>query len=156
MFNTGRIDHLYSDPHVEKLPLTLHYGDLTDGSNLTRIVQDKLSGRDLIDAREVWFRGFHSDVGGGYPDAGLSDIALRWMLDGAVERGLLVDKAEHEAIRGDRLADAHDSLKPVWRLLGWKRRTIPTGSWIHESVQERRERRRDYDPELPPDAEFVR
>ena len=38
-FNTNRIDHLYQDPHVEKRDLHLHYGDLTDTSNLTRIVQ---------------------------------------------------------------------------------------------------------------------
>jgi GDPmannose 4,6-dehydratase len=38
-FNTDRIDHLYQDPHVKNARLTLHYGDLTDSSNLTRIVQ---------------------------------------------------------------------------------------------------------------------
>lgn len=38
MFNTDRIDHLYQDPHVEKRNLILHYGDLTDSLNLTRII----------------------------------------------------------------------------------------------------------------------
>ena len=38
-FNTDRIDHLYQDPHVSQRNLVLHYGDLSDGSNLTRIVQ---------------------------------------------------------------------------------------------------------------------
>lgn len=39
LFNTERIDHLYQDPHVNNLHLMLHYGDLTDSSNLTRIIE---------------------------------------------------------------------------------------------------------------------
>src|SRR5210317_1348079 len=38
-FNTQRVDHIYQDPHVEKKNFVLHYGDLSDSSNLTRIVQ---------------------------------------------------------------------------------------------------------------------
>ena len=38
-FNTGRIEHLYQDPHVEDPRLILHYGDMTDSTNLIRIVQ---------------------------------------------------------------------------------------------------------------------
>ncbi len=40
MFNTERIDHLYQDPHVENRNFFLHYGDLTDSTNLIRIVQE--------------------------------------------------------------------------------------------------------------------
>ncbi|MGK7906353.1 MAG: GDP-mannose 4,6-dehydratase [Synechococcus sp.] len=40
LFNTSRIDHLYQDPHVENRRFLLHYGDLTDSTNLIRIVQD--------------------------------------------------------------------------------------------------------------------
>lgn len=39
-FNTQRIDHLYQDPHESNRNLTLHYGDLSDTSNLTRIIKD--------------------------------------------------------------------------------------------------------------------
>lgn len=39
-FNTGRIDHLYQDPHETDLRLKLHYGDMTDSTNLIRIVQE--------------------------------------------------------------------------------------------------------------------
>jgi len=38
-FNTDRVDHLYQDPHVDHQNFTLHYGDLTDSTNLIRIVQ---------------------------------------------------------------------------------------------------------------------
>ena len=39
-FNTGRVDHLYQDPHDAALRFILHYGDMTDSTNLIRIVQD--------------------------------------------------------------------------------------------------------------------
>lgn len=39
-FNTGRIDHLYEDPHVPERRLILHYGDMTDSSSLMRVVQE--------------------------------------------------------------------------------------------------------------------
>jgi len=39
LFNTDRIDHLYQDPHVENKNFILHYGDLTDSTNLIRIIQ---------------------------------------------------------------------------------------------------------------------
>lgn len=40
LFNTDRIDHLYQDPHVQDRNLILHYGDMTDSMNLTRIIQE--------------------------------------------------------------------------------------------------------------------
>ncbi|MFV9924246.1 MAG: GDP-mannose 4,6-dehydratase [Francisella endosymbiont of Hyalomma scupense] len=40
LFNTDRIDHLYQDPHVENRNLILHYGDMTDSMNLTKIIAD--------------------------------------------------------------------------------------------------------------------
>ncbi|MBS4062413.1 MAG: GDP-mannose 4,6-dehydratase [Bacteroidetes bacterium] len=40
MFNTERIDHLYQDPHVDNRNFVLHYGDLTDSLNLTKIIQE--------------------------------------------------------------------------------------------------------------------
>src|SRR5438477_5046511 len=39
-FNTGRVDHLYQDPHDKNLHFNLHYGDLTDATNLIRIIQE--------------------------------------------------------------------------------------------------------------------
>lgn len=40
LFNTQRVDHIYQDPHVDNQRFVLHYGDLTDSSNLTRILQE--------------------------------------------------------------------------------------------------------------------
>jgi GDPmannose 4,6-dehydratase len=53
--NTSRIDHLYQDPHVDHPNLVLHYGDLTDSSNLTRIVQE-------VQPDEVYNLGAQSHV----------------------------------------------------------------------------------------------
>jgi GDPmannose 4,6-dehydratase len=38
-FNTARVDHLYQDPHVSNVPFLMHYGDMTDSTNLIRLVQ---------------------------------------------------------------------------------------------------------------------
>ena len=55
LFNTQRIDHLYKDPHIENNRLKLHYGDLSDSSNLTRILRD-------IEPDEVYNLGAQSHV----------------------------------------------------------------------------------------------
>ena len=54
-FNTQRLDHLYQDPHIADVNLKLHYGDLTDSSNLTRIIKD-------IEPDEVYNLGAQSHV----------------------------------------------------------------------------------------------
>ncbi len=43
LFNTDRVDHLYQDPHEPHVRFSMHYGDLTDATNLIRIVQDRKS-----------------------------------------------------------------------------------------------------------------
>jgi GDPmannose 4,6-dehydratase len=55
LFNTQRVDHIYEDPHVEHQRFVLHYGDLTDGSNLTRILQQ-------VQPDEVYNLGAQSHV----------------------------------------------------------------------------------------------
>ena len=54
-FNTGRIDHLYQDPHQSGRRFTLHYGDLTDSTNLIRIIQQ-------IQPDEIYNLGAQSHV----------------------------------------------------------------------------------------------
>lgn len=55
LFNTGRIDHIYEDPHIENARFKLHYGDLTDTSNLTRILAE-------VQPDEVYNLGAQSHV----------------------------------------------------------------------------------------------
>ena len=54
-FNTQRVDHIYEDPHVERQRFVLHYGDLTDSSNLTRILSQ-------VQPDEVYNLGAQSHV----------------------------------------------------------------------------------------------
>ena len=54
-FNALRVDHVYQDPHVENKNFVLHYGDLTDGPNLTRILQE-------VQPDEVYNLGAQSHV----------------------------------------------------------------------------------------------
>lgn len=55
LFNTQRVDHIYQDPHVQHQNFVLHYGDLTDSSNLTRILQE-------VQPDEVYNLGAQSHV----------------------------------------------------------------------------------------------
>jgi GDPmannose 4,6-dehydratase len=55
MFNTQRVDHIYQHPHVDNASFILHYGDLTDSSNLTRILQE-------VQPDEVYNLGAQSHV----------------------------------------------------------------------------------------------
>ena len=41
-FNTERVDHLYQDPHERNVRFRLHYGDMTDATNLIRVIQEKI------------------------------------------------------------------------------------------------------------------
>ena len=45
--NTQRVDHLYVDPHVESTKFFLHYGDMTDATNLIRLMQEITADRNL-------------------------------------------------------------------------------------------------------------
>lgn len=55
LFNTDRVDHIYEDPHIENARFKLHYGDLSDSSNLIRIMQD-------VQPDEVYNLGAQSHV----------------------------------------------------------------------------------------------
>jgi GDP-D-mannose dehydratase len=54
-FNTDRIDHIYEDPHIETARIFLHYGDLTDGTTLRRILEE-------IQPTEIYNLGAQSHV----------------------------------------------------------------------------------------------
>ena len=63
-FNTSRIDHLYTDPHVNGVRMFLHYGDLTDSVNLVKLLYELKpdglsSGRTKPRARQLRYPGIH-------------------------------------------------------------------------------------------------
>ena len=85
---------------------------------------------------QVWFAGCHCGVGGGYPETGLSDIAMSWMLGKAQARGLEFDPnvvAQYADLDPKHSLDLlQDSWKVCW--LFPKARTIPNDAWIANSV----------------------
>jgi uncharacterized protein (DUF2235 family) len=99
----------------------------------------------VISIRQLWFAGVHSNVGGGYVDAGLSDIALRWMMDEASAHGLLLNPSYvARRVDPDEFGELRDSLTPLYRtpMAGGlpRLRVIGSGALgeeIHESVYRR-------------------
>jgi len=144
-------------PYTRKNP-TLKYGRHAVSADERRSqYQPNLWGYENSDSfQQVWFAGVHSDVGGSYEEDGLSDIAFKWMVAGARERGLKFDEKQLSRARPNPLGTLHNPLWPFWWLLGWRPRYMPAGSWIHKSVQARIEQA-DYSPAaaIPDDAVFV-
>lgn len=93
------------------------------------------------DVKEVWFSGVHSDVGGGYPDASLSKIALEWIMVEARDAGLRFDpKAARRILSGKTPIERPSPLGLVHRSLGgawWIGEVYPKRPWIAE--KDRRE-----------------
>jgi Uncharacterized conserved protein len=92
--------------------------------------QNRITPQPHQDAREVWFAGVHSDVGGGYPEemGGLWRVTFEWMLREAVAAGLLVDHARLAKVRSRSPAPSapwlepkHESLKGMW----WVAEVVP-------------------------------
>ncbi|HEX7928618.1 MAG TPA: DUF2235 domain-containing protein, partial [bacterium] len=94
---------------------------------------------------QAWFPGVHSDVGGGYPQTGLSDGAFAWMMNRAGKAGLAVDPTRVKA--GNPDGRMHDSMTAMYRLLGPKERTpgsvLPQG---FESLHVSTTTRKNYNP----------
>jgi hypothetical protein len=96
--------------------------------------------------KQVWFAGVHSDVGGGYPEHGMSDIPLAWMAsEVAPYLGIDFDylKTRRDMSGKWALGELHESFKDFWTKLGEERRTPfaadrkDTSEKIHASVAAR-------------------
>jgi len=88
-----------------------------------------------LNAYEVWFRGVHSDVGGGNGNVGLSHIARRWMLRKAKGAGLPIDDAAITAC--DQKINPDASLNPPKDLIPNEFRGFLKGDRFHYTVRER-------------------
>lgn len=94
---------------------------------------------------QVWFPGAHSDVGGSYPESGLSDLALRWMVLEAHRAGLALVPGWQAAVpAGKPDMPAHDAADaaPLWALAGLRQRQIPPGETLHPALAARLARER--------------
>ena len=95
----------------------------------------RLRGRndaDNLRLVEVWFRGVHSDVGGGNENRGLNWISLDWMFANARRHGLDIDQAAVD--RTEKHSTDPRNIKPHHVAVGPRRETFPT-DLLHQSVQ---------------------
>ncbi|RMG56380.1 MAG: DUF2235 domain-containing protein [Gammaproteobacteria bacterium] len=74
------------------------------------------SDKPGLDLRQAWFAGVHADIGGGYRERGLSNCALRWMLDEARACGLVFEDHLEQAARPDPLDRMHNERKGIFRM----------------------------------------
>ncbi len=87
---------------------------------------------------ECWFAGAHSDVGGGYAECGLSDIALQWMTQRMRSTGLRFGALPVYVPKPDVGIAAHEPWRDgVWKLRGTRIRSIPRDAAIDDSVSRR-------------------
>ena len=102
---------------------------------------------------QVWFCGVHSDIGGGYPECGLSDITLGWMMEKARGIGLALDDAAVQAhpLHPNSQSVLHNSKTGLYRLTAGVDRSIGRDDQtqsVHDSVRTRW----DNDPTYRPPA----
>jgi hypothetical protein len=124
-------------------------------------VWDKITGQDRV--LQSWFAGVHSNIGGGYPDGGLSDTALVWMANRAQECGLDISEtfmSDPERVDGDPLGKLEDSYSAGYKALEFLRvkphlrpigQHLEVGEMIHESAIRRLTEDSHYRPKNVPD-----
>ena len=105
---------------------------------------------------QMWFPGVHSDVGGGYNDCGLSNIALKWMIDHAYEQGMRFKASAVETLKIAPCDTLHDSYDGIWKAFGTRIRPITKSAAVHTSTKERVQKVADYIPaNLPEEPNYV-
>ena len=90
---------------------------------------------------QVWFAGVHADIGGSYPDSGLANITLDWMIAQVSKHKILFkDEVPNKLPMPDFRGMMHDEYKKgIWFVLGSTHRVTPKGAKIHDSVLQRME-----------------
>lgn len=102
---------------------------------------------------EVWFPGVHSDVGGGYKERTLSDVALGWVISKANDCGLafLPEATKYtETIPVGVVPTVHESLIGAWVVLGAKQRVARAGDRFHRSLETTIAQAVNYSPVFSP------
>ena len=83
---------------------------------------------------QSWFAGVHSNIGGGYEDTGLSDVALHWMAMRAERCGLVLDPKWRDHIDPDEFGELRESRRGFYRLMGKSVRKIGAGKKSFEQA----------------------
>ena len=94
-----------------------------------------------------WFAGVHSNVGGGYPDEGLADIALQWMIDKAIATGLGFDmQSVKENVKPNANGIFYESRSGFYKITKPFIRKVVADTFIDSSINERMKLLADYKP----------
>ena len=138
-------EHAFHD--VKLSPLIQHARHAVALDEIRANFQPTLwAGANDARLKQVWFPGVHCDVGGGYRETGLSDGALRWMIDEAGALGLGFDPGMTGQIQPDARGVLHDSYVDMFKLLPNMPRSVPdfdaanANGTLHASALERRKR----------------
>jgi hypothetical protein len=128
--------------HDTELSGTVEYGyhalavDELRGPFVPSLWMEKPKPNQVVE--QTWFPGVHSDVGGGYPESDLSDIALGWMIGKAKGVGLAMDEEflAHYPLHPKPAGKIHDSRSFAYKLTKPGERPIDTNGTqhVHESV----------------------
>lgn len=115
----------------KKFPLSI-WSNALEADGITR----KDNGKVI---KQVWFAGAHADVGGGYEDTGLSDPALKWMLEESELAGLPLRDNWQKSVWPEFLPNSkavrHNEFKKLkWRFLGKKHRQLSEDCYVHRSA----------------------
>ena len=99
---------------------------------------------------QVWFPGVHCDVGGSYVESQLSDITLSWMLQKAIEHGLIVSPEAEAQNLEPPLTNVIGVTHDEWKILPWglpEHRKVPSVATMSNTVQGRLNQNTGYNPE---------
>ncbi len=143
----------YNDQQLSKIVVAgYHAMAIDEKRKFFPVLRWKSDARAL----QVWFAGVHSDVGGGYANSGLGDVALNWMIYRALSHGLEFKKNYMDENVDPRPAGLiHKSYTGKWKLLGEKTRKILKTDFVHQAVAERLGKKDSYQPEnLPADPKI--
>lgn len=121
-------------PNVKRCYHAMALDERRGNFPLTRIKPSGGGAASPIRMQEVWFRGVHSDVGGGQ-SVGLSSIALCWMLSNAKLNGLPIDSAKFASYSAQRDGDA--KISKNFDPKADAKRTVGERDLVHESVKPR-------------------
>lgn len=136
-------------PNAQKSYHALALDERRQTFPLTRVIQDSYSDLPSREIVEVWFRGFHSDIGGGNSNEALSSISLVWMFMRAIEANIDIPSSHIETHKKLRDSEASCS-KPGMDILANKKRNILHTDLVHESVSRRDWAARRFEANNPP------
>lgn len=128
--------NLHVPPNADRTYHAIALDERRQSFPVTHVIADALDGRNDRHVFEVWFRGFHSDVGGGNNNEGLSSIALDWMFRRAADCGIEIP-ASHVAKNRKLMNPDADREKPGMDLIANRKRAIRPHDVIHHSVTAR-------------------